>query len=407
MQGNEPPCAKVCRPCATSRAPESQQYALLTEVLDVLKLDDSLRTSIIPDDLMRATSQAWRTLQRDNVPVKLHVREPAAAVRQKLEMFVRDGFHVTEVNLDWKENDPRIENVDEGMQMLAAVLIQCSLVKLDVSFMMLSDKGAIPLAMVTSWSPLLTHLNLEYNNIGALGAFTLSHGLRHCTSLQVLTINLNDIRTTGFKAIVDGLVECSFYGQTPALRSLNVSQNNIEKPLRNAGEKCELHSSIRTLTSHCTHLEVLDLTESMIRALQPVLYCLTRSRNMKSLSLCNCDLEFDDSSTCRDFMSALGSHRTLTTLDLSCNNFYREAFERLAQALPQCTTLTNLNLAATNLGWKSNTSAMAAAVAQSPHLKELDLSLNYISNDDENALKDAWLHDEHDLNLEFQDDPWS
>ena len=71
--------AKQCRLCA----PENQQYALLTEVLDVVKLDDTLRTSIIPDDLMRATSQEWRRIQRDNVPIKLDVHEPAAKSPRK------------------------------------------------------------------------------------------------------------------------------------------------------------------------------------------------------------------------------------------------------------------------------------------------------------------------------------
>lgn len=397
--------AKECRLCA----PENQQYALLTEVLDVVKLDDTLRTSIIPDDLMRATSQEWRRIQRDNVPIKLNMHEPAVKVREKLEMFLKDKFRVTEVNLSRKCFISQGYIRDEGMMMLAPLLIQCPLEKLQLSSVGISNSGAIPVSLIVSCCPLLTHLDLYHNKIGVSGATCLGRALRHCPSLKVLSVALAEIQEVGFAAIAEGLTASSRENQTSALTSLFAGANNIDVPRKGDGTQNlrgpaqSFAAALFNLTLHCSNLQELDFFENSICRLDIVAQVLYNAKNLKALNICNTDLDWDDRNACEAFLMALQMHTSLTSLDLSCNsNMSDDAFTRLARVLPRCTTLAGLDLAVTDMQ-DEHVGAMSDALARSPHLTHLNLSFNALSPDGVNALQQAWLHGDKGLNVEDQD----
>jgi len=408
--------AKICRLCAETSLPDHRAYTVLTEVLNAVALDDSLRTSIIPDDMMRTTSRDWRNIQRQHVPVKFKGYEPAEMVRSKLEMFVRDGFRVSEVNMSsGRRGPPLLGHVrigDEGMKMLSAVLMKCPLDTLDISGAGLSDRGAIPLALVARWSPLLTKLVLDYNELGDPGATTLGNALRHCPSLEILSVNHINMEPEGFFAITDALVDCSRAQHASVFKSLSANNNYIVGGMeedtddRNYELKEPFYSALYNLTDQCSNLQVLDLGGNSIINLWEITQALRHATQLTSLHLDNNEFDFDgqDPRHLEKFMCALETHPSLTELDLSLNEIWGPVYNRLAQVLPRCTTLAVLDLSDTTLT-DGEAGTMSDAVAQSPHLTSLNLRWNHMSVDGMNALRQAWLNDDDGLDLRNQSPP--
>lgn len=412
--------AKTCRLCSEQSPPDHRAYTVLTEVLNAVALDDSLRTSIIPDDVMRTTSRDWRNIQRQHVPVKFKGYEPAEMVRSKLEMFVRDGFRVSEVNLSSGRRGPplpgHVRIGDEGMRMLSAVLMKCPLDTLDISGAGLSDRGAIPLALVARWSPLLTKLVLDHNELGDPGATTLGNSLRHCPSLEILSVNHINMEPEGFFAITDALVDFSRAQRVSVFKSLSANNNYIvggreeDTDDRTYELKEPFYSALYNLTDNCSNLQVLDLGDNSIINLREITQALRHATKLTSLHLNNNELDFDgqDPRHLEQFMCALETHPSLTELDLSLNEIFGPVYDRLAQVLPRRTTLAVLNLSDTNLTDRevlystSHTGTMSDAVARSPHLTSLNLEWNSLSADGLNALRQAWLHDDDGLYLHPQ-----
>lgn len=414
MQAPRAHCAKACRPCANNRASANQQYALLTKVLDVLKLDDNLRTSIIPDEMMRATSKEWRQIQRDNVPIKFSGYEPAEVVRKKLEMFFRDGFRVTEVNLSSGENtwfkQDQTKIGDQGMRILEPVLTKCPLQKLNISGNGISDRGVIPLALVTAWSPSLTHLVLNNNKLGDSGAATLGNALKHCPSLQLLSVDFIDMKAQGFLSISSGLAANSKADQPSVFTSLSAKYNNIHHHEYEVGDDREnfaepFYSALFNLTDHCSNLQQLDFTGNDIMTLGEIAQSLKNAKKLTSLNLSSNNLEFEDSIFLEKFMSALETHPTLTELDLSVNEMNDSACDRLAQVLPRCTTLAILNLEGIDL-LDDNARTISDAVTRSPNLTSLKVSGDYMSVNGVKALRQAWLHGDHGLDIRYPMTSW-
>ena len=404
MQSREPPrSAKIHRAAANHSTFERQEYALLTEVLDKLKLDDQLRTSIIPDDLMRGTSKAWREIQRDNVPVKIKAYEAAKALKRKLKMFVRNGFRVSEVNLSTGERcvlNPGDALIgDEGISMLAPVLAKCPLEKLDVSGVGLSSKGAFAVALVMSWCPLRTRLVLDFNKVGDAGAIAFGAGLRHCAFLQILSVNGIGISAIGFEAIVEGLTMRKV--KDDAFFSLSAKHNLVDyDPV--ADDNVESFDSVITnLTHDCMYLRHLDLSDNQMVALGEIAEALHDTKHLTSLHLSGNDFNFHNVNRTEKFMHALEMQPKLIELDLSVNAINCAAYQRLAQALPRCTTLALLNLSDTDMS-DDEAGAMSDAVAQSPHLTQLNLTWNELSADGVHALRRAWMHGGDGLDLRYQ-----
>ena len=390
-----------------SPAPANREYALLTNVLDKFMLDDEVRTAIMPDHLMRCTCTEWREMQRDKVPIKYKAHEAAKVTKRKLKMFVRDGFTVSEVDLStgMLSHIPslamdKVQLRDEGIKMLAPVLTKCQLQKLDVSRGGLSDKGAIPLALVTSWSPLLTHLVLDDNKLGDAGASTLGLGLRHCASLQVLSVNGIDMQANGFNEIVYGVV----YGDGPEnFTSLSAKQNAIAYW---EGMHSDPYSAaIHGLTGNCCNLRHLNVSSNAIAGILEIEQGLKKATNLTILYLGNNELILDEENEVETFMRALETHPALIKLDLSENIICNRAYDRLAQALPRCLTLAELNLSDTGLT-DIDARLLAVAVAQSTHLTNLDVSKNDMSFDGVHALRQAWVHDRDGLN-DYVQSNWS
>ena len=297
----------------------------------------------------------------------------------------------------------KVQLMDEGIKMLAPVLTKCQLQKLDVSCGGLSGKGAIPLALVTSWSPLLTHLVLDDNRIGDAGAITLGNGMRHCASLQVLSVNGIDMRAHGFDAIVNGIN----YGDGPEnFTNLSAEKNSITYT---EGVECvdremirePYYSAISNLTAKCCNLRHLNVSNNAIRGIYEIGQSLKNATNLTKLNLWANQLEFDEEEEVETFMRALETHPALIKLDLSENDICNRAYDRLAQALPRCTTLAELNLWDTGLS-DDEARLLAVAVAQSTHLTDLDVSANDMSFDGVHALRQAWIHDKDDLILDSQ-----
>lgn len=402
MQDAGQPRAQTCRLCATDRASKAHQYELLTEVLDAVKLDDDLRTSIISDELMRATSNKWRRIQRDSVPVILNANKHVIEVQETLEMFLKEGFRVTDVNLsrDYKNWGNKIG--DEGMMILAPVLIRCPLQKLNIKSIGLSHSGAIPLALITSCCSSLMKLILDFNDLGVSGAICLGRALQNCPLLQVLSVNHTYLQTAGFVALSEGLTASSHENQSPALIELNVGNNNIGVAERGEQTADPLFSALSTLTLHCINLQVLNLSENYLCQVD-IIMCVRNAKKLRSLHLDETDLNFDDRGACDAFMKVLEAHTTLTELRLcGSNSFSGDGMMSVARGLPRCTTLTDLDLSFGSL-WDPEAFLLAKAVARSPHITYLDVEGNYFSLQGVNALKKAWLHGDDGLTIDYQE----
>ena len=126
---------------------------------------------------------------------------------------------------------------------------------------------------------------------------------------------------------------------------------------------------------------------------------------MTILYLGNNELILDEENEVETFMRALETHPALIKLDLSENIICNRAYDRLAQALPRCLTLAELNLSDTGLT-DNDARLLAVAVAQSTHLTDLDVSKNDMSFDGVHALRQAWVHDRDGLN-DYVQSNWS
>ena len=100
-------------------------------------------------------------------------------------------------------------------------------------------------------------------------------------------------------------------------------------------------------------------------------------------------------------MQALETHPSLTELSMPVVEMNSRSYERLAQALSRCTTLAILDLEDSNMS-DDAVGAMSEALAQSPHLTDLNLKYNEMTINGVNALRQAWLHGDTGLHLEFQ-----
>ena len=141
----------------------------------------------------------------------------------------------------------------------------------------------------------LQKLNLDYNNIGSDGAKALADCLKRHTNLQTLYLTSNNIGSDGAKALADCLKHHT------NLQTLYLYNNNIGSDGAKALADC---------LKHHTNLQALNLRSNHIG-----------SDGVKALADC------------------LKHHTNLQTLDLSSNNIGSDGAKALADCLKHCTNL--------------------------------------------------------------------
>ncbi|XP_044198531.1 NACHT, LRR and PYD domains-containing protein 12-like [Thunnus albacares] len=314
-------------------------------------------------------------------------------------------------------------------EVLASALSSTSshLTELDLSDNNLKDSG-VKLLSVGLWSPYckLKSLRLQKCKLEGHCCEALAGALSsECTQLRELDLSANDFQEAGVKALCVGL--CSQLCKLETLRlnhcklketccadlasvlssgsshikNLELSNNNLKDSgvsLLAAGlssTHCRLEMlrlSCCGLTQKCcdqigaalssdsAHLRELDLSGNNLQG--PGIQLLSmRLRHpnceLKTLRLNECNLR----KCCADLASVLSSDTSLKELELSGNDLQDSEVKQLSVGLasPDC-TLETLRLSFCGVTEKGCTYLASALNSNPSHLRQLDLSYNYLQD---------------------------
>ena len=329
------------------------------------------------------TSKSLRLALERPVPGTTEPGKPTMSVRLN-----REWWDAMEPGV----GGPRINAV---LAELARTSRQCSITTLELTTMLFNGTEA-GLAAALAVSTGLTRLSLADCMITEAGCGRLAEALRPCTKLRELDLGGNEIGD-GVAQIADVLP------QLPALQDVTLNRNGPEFAGRESGEVLA-----RALTQ-CTALTRLNVRalfgtadgfpmEPVIRALPQCLAlreldlsfntvdavagdaAATAGAGMLARSLARCTkLKHLELAGCRladATVVALGQANALTgltRLNLRSNTLHWAGIESLAQSLPQCTALRELELEA-NGNFQEIFMDIAPALAQLPALQSLHVT---------------------------------
>ena len=159
---------------------------------------------------------AWGGSRKDNQSLYSHFDKIGNVGAQALGAALKVNQSLQKLNLSFNKIG------DTGALALGAALeINQSIQKLNLSFNKIGDTGVQALGAALKVNQSLQSLNLEHNKIGDTGALALGAALEVNQSLQSLNLSLNKIGDTGALAIATALK----VNQT--LQSLNFGHNQI------------------------------------------------------------------------------------------------------------------------------------------------------------------------------------
>ena len=201
-----------------------------------------------------------------------------------------------------------------------------------------------------SWCHYLVNLNLGSNRIGSDGAAALSYGLKSCLKLQSLDLSSNSIEADGAAVLAHGLKSCS------ELKELILDNN----PLKDDGA-----AEIFTALKNCTKLEVLSGQN----------ITLVKAFNTGFATEINSKVSFKWTLALAQSMRHWNQFKTFNGNynEINCCNLVN-----LAEGFANTSTLECLYLRDTNIAAEGM--KILAQSLKGPHLKELDLKNNSISN---------------------------
>jgi len=344
----------------------------------------------LPPVFWEYTDDSTVKLLRTSKSLRLALERPVPGTTEpgKPTMSVR-------LNREWWDamepgvGGPRIAAV---LAELARTSRQCSITTLELSNTCLDGTEA-GLAAALAVSPGLTRLDLYDCLITEAGCGRLAEALLPCTKLVQLNLGRNEIGD-GVALIADVLP------RLPALQDVTLNHSSPELAGRESGER------LAQALPQCTALTRLNVRGEFGSAdgfpMEPVIRALPQCRALRELDLsCNtCDAVAGDASAsaganmlaqslarCTNLRNlelagcrlddatvvALGQANALTgltRLNLRLNILHWAGIGSLAQSLPQCTALRELELEA-NGNFQDIFMDIAPALAQLPALQSL------------------------------------
>eukprot|EP00930_Biecheleria_cincta_P021400 TRINITY_DN15880_c0_g1_i3.p1 TRINITY_DN15880_c0_g1~~TRINITY_DN15880_c0_g1_i3.p1 ORF type:complete len:439 (-),score=92.95 TRINITY_DN15880_c0_g1_i3:323-1558(-) len=247
--------------------------------------------------------------------------------------------------------------------------------------------------------PALVRLDLSYNLITDIGAASLAAGLlgQRATCLSALSLRSNSIGPDGCEAI------CSALRLTPSLRRLDMSQNQLGRKgglvlvslLRDSPELLELLmgdieadidvlvSLAATLLQYPSQLKVCDIQNPRISTLQEdhtvhLGRMLRVNTTITELYIGKLRIRDDG---IRQLVDFLLENKALRVLDLRCNDLGADGAAHIAKLLVHDCRLLTLNLAGNRIGEKCNLEGareLSEAISYNTTLRHLDLNHNQL-----------------------------
>ena len=319
---------------------------------------------------------------------------------------ISDSMYKTIFLSNCLKEDNRLQELDLSnhninvLMIANAIQINITLVKLDISFNTLSDKGATAISDCLRANNILQELNLSNNKITSEGATRIAEAINVNTVLQKLDISNNWIDVEGLISLLQTT------NNNSALRFFSITHSNvaqseffqIEQSVKHMFHHlhqslCEVHASWNEIASvnegvklksviiafyslsNDTREDVWSLdtiSDSMYRA-KFLSNCLTEDNNLLELDLCKHNIDVVM------IVNAIRINTALVKLDISGNTLSDEG----AAAISECLKVNNI-LKELNISKNEITSEGATIIAEvlqlNTALVKLDISCNMLSD---------------------------
>ena len=263
-----------------------------------------------------------------------------------------------------------------GTKAIAYALDHCThLEELIICQNNIKEFGACSIARyLCQYAQSLRKLDISYNSIGSNGANAIADALNHCTHLEELIVNHNNLKEDGASSI-----SISFCNYAQCLRKLDISYNNIGTNGANA---------IADALNQCSHLEELIVSHNNLG--EGGAFSIAKS-------FAKCIIKIDishniiGSEGCKAIAEALQNCVHLREISMSHNLIDGTGAKALAEALIHCSKLCKLDMSYNYIG-NFGVKAIADALKQSTHLEELALDSNIITEDGACSLASTFYH---------------
>ena len=271
-------------------------------------------------------------------------------------------------------HNSKLEELDLGNNLLqtAGIIIivkslRCisSLKKLCINGNMITDEAADDIAVVLSQNIKLEVLDISFNNLQTAGAIRIFQVIKHISTLTKLDIAHNMFSDEATKFIVDGLFNKS------RLKELNLSHINLKTANLNFKIN-NISKQFSLCLSHCTNLQVLDLSCTNLRDVDAEL--------LSGLNLVKFNISGNSITTrgADAIALLLSKNDELEEINLSCNNLQELGIRNILDSL-NILNLSSLNIS--NNCITGDLTYIADILTVATNLVELDLSYNELSAD--------------------------
>ena len=323
---------------------------------------------------------------------------------------ISDSMYRSKFLSNCLKEDNRLQELDlcnhniDVLMIANSIQINATLVKLDISFNTLSDKGATAISECLKVNNVLQELDLSKNEITNEGATKIAYAMNTNIVLQKLDLSNNFFDIEGLIYLLQTI------NSNSALRFLSITHNNVAQSeflqIEQSVEQmfhhihqslCEVHASWNEIVSTNEGVKLKSvivvfysnemlsyddaredvwsfdtISDSTYRA-KFLSNCLKEDNRLQELELCNHNINIVM------IANAVQINTTLVKLDISCNTLSDEG----AAAVSGCLKVNNI-LKELNISKNQITSEGAMTIAEALQLNttlvKLDISSNMLSD---------------------------
>ena len=272
--------------------------------------------------------------------------------------------------------------IARGLQRIST-LTKLYMVNNNISYETVGD-----IATAISYNMYLQEFDIGRNSLQALGAARIAKGLKKISTLRKLRINNNRINSevahdiavaiscntqleefdvSGNNLETEGVIKIAVALQSVVtLTKLNISSNHIT---------CKAANAIAVAITHNTHLQEFIISGNYLKVTGAVVIArgLQNISTLTKLYIANNNI----SDGAADDIAAALSCNAIQVLDVSDNYLGTTGITKLAKALQNIFTLTNLYIS-NNKITDDAINAIAAAISCNPYLEEFDIGKNLL-----------------------------